>query len=171
MRSASDADHGQGNEHRRYADGEVDHALHQPVVRRIDVATCRKTDGHRREKSLGAPSAGLKQQHTRRRRGKPCRIGHAVEICLACGDNEFDLVAIQACRIFARSYVADRPQAKLGNCGKQKAGLLDRGAAASKGRWSSPQAAPDESVAGQGLGVIAEKKDQSPLARGRKPNV
>ena len=32
-------------------------------------------------------------------------------------------------------------------------------------------AAPDEGMARQGFGVIAEQKDQSPLARGRDPDV
>ena len=67
--------------------------------------------------------------------------------------------------------VADGPQTKLGNRGKQKAGLLDRGAAAGEGRRSSPQLAPDEGMAGQGFGVIAEQKDQGPWQRGREPNV
>ena len=40
-----DADQGQGDEHRREADGEVDRALHQPVVRRVDIPADGKADG------------------------------------------------------------------------------------------------------------------------------
>ena len=76
-----------------------------------------------------------------------------------------------AARSSPESYAADRTQAKLGNCGKQEAGLLDRFAAAGEDRRRAPQLALNEGMARQGFGVIAEQKDQSRLARGGDPDV
>ena len=127
-------------------------ALISRPAARLSVTGPRKVLAGRGRVEAAGPAADRRQtlSHSTCGRNLPC-----------CGDDEFDFVAIQLAGSSPSTWPT-RPQAKLRNGGKQEAGLLDRGAAAGKGRWRAPQLAPNESMARQGFGVISRKERQTP---------